>query len=84
MFPTFLLKMQFEKLDSLELLYAPVILKVFTTSLSFIMAVPLLISGNYKLFMVAMYFNVYLKCKELAENNLRLLLKERAVLRKFR
>jgi hypothetical protein len=76
--------MQFDKLDTLELLYAPVILKSFTASLSFIMSIPLLISGHYKIFVLAMYFNVYLKCKELGENNLRILLKERAVLQKYR
>jgi len=84
MFPGLLLRLQFEWLDSLELLYAPVMLKVFTASMSFIMAVPLLIWGHYKLFLVAMYFNVYLRCKELSEDSLRHLLIERAVLKKFR
>ncbi|XP_065353892.1 E3 ubiquitin-protein ligase RNF139-like [Cloeon dipterum] len=84
MFPSFLLRMQFECLDSLELLYAPVILKAIAASMSFIMAVPLLIHGHYKLFVITMYFNVYLRCREMSENGLRTLLKERKVLKRFR
>ncbi|XP_059471160.1 E3 ubiquitin-protein ligase RNF139-like [Neocloeon triangulifer] len=84
LFPGLLLRLQIERLDSLELLYAPVILKAFAASMSFIMAIPLLIWGHYKLFFVAMYFNVYLRCREMSENCLRPLLKERNVLKKFR
>lgn len=83
-FPGLLSYMQFDIFDSLELLYAPVILRVFTASFSFIMALPMLIAGHYRIFFIAMYSNVYLRCREMSENSLRLLLKERAVLSQYR
>jgi hypothetical protein len=83
-FPTLLAHFQFDIFDSLELLYAPVILRVATASLSFLMALPLIIWGHYRLFVLAMYTNVYLRCRELTESSLRLLLLERKVLSQYR
>jgi hypothetical protein len=83
-FPVILNFFQFDCLDSLELLYAPVILRAFTLSVSFIMALPLLILGQYRTFCIAVYVNVYLRYREMSENSLKLLLKEQAVLSRFR
>lgn len=83
-FPALLCLLQLDILESLESLWAPVILRTMTGTLSFIFALPLLIYGQYRVVTLSLYVNVYLRFKEMTLNSWTLLSAERAVLGQYR
>ncbi|XP_043274299.1 E3 ubiquitin-protein ligase synoviolin A-like [Venturia canescens] len=84
MFPHILSFMQLESLESLENLYAPVILRVFTIFMSGLFTILLVPTANWELLLVAAYFNVYLRGKELMLNSGAALQAERRILNRYR
>lgn len=83
-FPSVLLFLQLDMLESLESLWAPVILRTFTLAISCLLTIPLIIYGQYRLVFTVLYLNTYLRCKEMVLNSLRVLNNERAVLNQYR
>jgi hypothetical protein len=84
MFPTILGFLQLEALENIENLYAPVILRYFTISMSALFNILLLPSASWKFLMIATYLNVYLRWKELTQNSGAVLRQEREVLNRYR
>lgn len=76
--------LQLPILENLESLWVPVIFKTYTAAVSFIFAIPLIFYGQYRLAFLAMYSNVFLRCKEMRLNSLKSLNQERAVLTQYR
>lgn len=83
-FPTLLSLFHFEVFESLESLYAPVILRAFTICLSLIFVVPLIFYAEYKLVLLVLYVNIFLRGKDAWQNSMRQLRMECAVLDQFR
>lgn len=65
MFPTLLAYLEFDALDRLENFYAPVILRIFTISMSGIFILILLPVASWRFLFVSTYLNVFLRSKEL-------------------
>ncbi|XP_058796779.1 uncharacterized protein LOC131667404 [Phymastichus coffea] len=84
MFPALLSFLEFEALESLELLYAPVILRLFTISTSTLFVVLLIPRAPWRFLFVATYLNIYLRTKELVQTYWAALYKEVGVLRRYR
>ena len=84
LFPSLLLLLQLNILESLELLWAPVILRTFTISISLLLAIPLFIYGQYRFVFTVVYLNIYLRTKEMYLNSWKVLNNERAVLNQYR
>lgn len=84
MFPTVLQWLQLSALEALETLWAPVIARAFTVAASALLAATLLLQGQYRLMLFAIYLNVYLRAKQMRGDCLAALNKERAVLQQFR
>ncbi|XP_044728994.1 E3 ubiquitin-protein ligase RNF139-like isoform X2 [Chrysoperla carnea] len=67
--------LQLDYLESLELLYTPVFLQSFTMVLTGIFILPVMVLyGKYRIILMALYFNIYLRYKHLnlfALNDLR-------------
>ncbi|GLV44662.1 TRC8 ring finger protein [Carabus blaptoides fortunei] len=84
MFPAMLAFLRLERLEALEVLYAPVILKGCTVILSSIFVTGLIFLGHVRFAFVAFYLTVYLKGKDAAQNCLKELKAEQAVLSQFR
>ncbi|PSN33247.1 hypothetical protein C0J52_23045 [Blattella germanica] len=83
-FPSILLFLQLDILESLELLWAPVLLRTFTITITFLFAIPLFLYGQYRLLFIVVYMNVYLRSKEMALNSWKVLNNERTVLNQYR
>jgi len=83
-FPSLLLYLQFNFLESLELLWAPVILRTFTIAITLLLAIPLIVYGQYRFVFTVLYLNAFLRSKEMVLNSLRVLNNERAVLNQYR
>ena len=83
-FPSLLLYLQFNILESLELLWAPVILRTFTIAITLLLAIPLIVYGQYRFVFTVLYINAFLRSKEMVLNSLRVLNNERAVLNQYR
>jgi len=83
-FPSLLLYLQLNFLESLELLWAPVILRTFTIAITLLLAIPLIIYGQYRFVFTVLYLNAFLRSKEMVLNSLRVLNNERAVLNQYR
>ncbi|XP_033348012.1 ERAD-associated E3 ubiquitin-protein ligase HRD1B-like isoform X1 [Bombus vosnesenskii] len=84
MFPPILKFLRFDTFENLEELYAPVILKSFTISVSASLIVILLPLASYKLLFVAAYSNVYLRLKDLLQISAPALSLEREILNRYR
>nr|CAD7569825.1 unnamed protein product [Timema californicum] len=84
-FPDLLSVLQLDTLESLETLWSPVILRVFTLAMSALFVAPLAAMGQcYRLVGVATYVNLHLGFKELRLNALRVLNAERALVGRYR
>ncbi|XP_067012374.1 E3 ubiquitin-protein ligase AMFR [Anabrus simplex] len=83
-FPTLLTLLQLDILESLESLWAPVLLRIFTMCMSVVFALPLALYGQYRAVFVAVYLNVYLRWREMSANSLQVLNVERTVLSQYR
>lgn len=80
----FITYLQLPQLENLEALWIPVIFRVYTAIISLFFAAPLIFYGQYRSAFIAIYVNVYLRCKEMKLNSLNALNQERAVLTQFR
>lgn len=83
-FPVLLTMLHFSKFEDLESLWAPVLLSLLTETLSLIFACTLLVYGAYQGAIVSLYINVYLSHKQLANDSLKVLNRERNVILQFR
>nr|CAD7197262.1 unnamed protein product [Timema douglasi] len=84
-FPDLLSVLQLDALESLETLWSPVILRVFTLAMSALFVAPLAAMVQcYRLVGVAIYVNLHLGFKELRLNALRVLNAERALVGRYR
>lgn len=84
MFPGILIFLQLEIFENIENLYAPVLLRCFTIVMSSIFTLILLPTASWRFLLIATYFNVYLRTKELAQNSGAVLQKEREILNRYR
>lgn len=84
MFPTLLIFLKIEALESLETLYAPVILRLFTISMSTLFVIFLIPRAPWRFLFVATYLNVHLRTKELMQTYWVALQSEIGVLRRYR
>ncbi|CAG9854473.1 unnamed protein product [Phyllotreta striolata] len=84
MFLPVLLWLKLKSLEALEPLYAPVLLKYYTTALSVVGVILLSFHGQTRFTILAFYLTVYLRSKDLALNSLRQLRSEQEVLERFR
>ncbi|XP_003426130.1 ERAD-associated E3 ubiquitin-protein ligase HRD1B [Nasonia vitripennis] len=85
MFASVLRFFEIEALESLENLYGPLILRVFTITLStlfILLIVPVVVP--WRLLFVAIYLNVYLRSKELVQTHSTALKKESEILARYR
>ncbi|XP_017784221.1 PREDICTED: uncharacterized protein LOC108567925 isoform X1 [Nicrophorus vespilloides] len=83
-FPSLLRLLRSQRLEALEHLYAPVILRYYTISISCLLALVLLFYGQLRFGFIALYLTVYLRGKDMVLNSLKNLRKEQEVLGKFR
>lgn len=84
MFLPILNYLQFEALENLENLYAPVILRCFTIIMSTIFTLILTPIAPWKFIIVASYINIYLRIKELMKYSGAALKAECELLNKYR
>ncbi|KAL0269603.1 UNVERIFIED_CONTAM: hypothetical protein PYX00_007277 [Menopon gallinae] len=84
MFPKFLTKLQLNIFESLEALWAPVILKLYTIVISAILVLWQIGLRNYRLAICGVYINVILCWKDADKNCFQELKKELGVLGKFK
>lgn len=84
MFAPMLTFMKFERLEALENLYAPVILRAYTILISSLFVAGLVFLGQLRFAFISFYVNVYLRAKDAALNCYKDLKKEQAVLSQFR
>lgn len=84
MFPQILAFMKIQRLEALEMLYAPVILRGATVVMSAFLVLGLVLLGQLKFAFIACYLTVYLKAKDAAQNCIKDLKHEHAVLSQFR
>lgn len=84
MFPSVLLFMKFERLEALENLYAPVILRAYTIIISSFFVAALIFLGHLRFAFISFYINVYLRGKDAASHCYKDLKNEQAVLAQFR
>lgn len=84
MFPRFLSGLQLKAFESLETLWAPVILKAYTIIISAVFAFAQLILKNYRLAIFGIYINVFLCWKDANRSCFQQLKSELEVLRKFK
>ena len=84
MFPNFLKYLDIESMESLEKLYAPVILRLFTISLSAYFILILLPVASWRFLIIAAYMNVFLRSKELVQIHWVALEKEYSILKRYR
>lgn len=83
-FTPLLIFMRLPCLEALENLYAPVILRCYTVSLSVILSAVLLLYGQFRFTLLACYLTVYLVLKECTKTCLKQLQHEQMVLGRFR
>lgn len=84
MFPAALTFMKLERLEALENLYAPVILRGYTILASTIFVTGLIFLGQLRFAFISFYVNIFLRGKDAAMNCYKDLRNEQAVLAKFR
>lgn len=84
LFPALLTLMRLERLESLEALWAPVLQRGLTIALSALLSVPLLLRGQYRFAVGALYLNGWVRWRELRQGALEALLEERAKLERYR
>lgn len=84
LFLPLLMLMKLQRLEALEALYAPVILRYYTTSLAALLVLFLAFCGQALFTTLAFYLTVYLKIKDMVLNALRKLRTEQSVLAQFR
>ncbi|RZC35523.1 uncharacterized protein BDFB_002240, partial [Asbolus verrucosus] len=84
LFPPFLVFLRLKRLEALEALYAPVILKYYTISVAAILVIFLCFYGQVRFTFIAFYLTIYLRAKDMVSNCLRALRNEQAVLGQFR
>lgn len=84
MFPSILSWLELDALENIENLYAPVILRCFTISISSLFTMILLPSASWKFLLFATYINVYLRSKEMLLNSASVLRHEREILSRYR
>lgn len=84
LFLPMLLFMKLECLEALEALYAPVILRYYTTFLAAILTIFLTFFGQGMFTFLAFYLTVYLRIKDMVLNALKKLRMEQSVLAQFR
>lgn len=84
MFPAVLTYMEFEALESLDNYYAPIILRLFTTSISALFIMILLPMAPWRFLFIAAYLNVFLRSKELMQTYWAALQRERKILSRYR
>ncbi|KAF7991176.1 hypothetical protein HCN44_002738 [Aphidius gifuensis] len=75
---------QIEALENLENLYAPVILRCFTISMSMIFTLILVPISPWKFILIAGYLNIWIRIKELVHYHGAALIAERKILNKYR
>ncbi|KAH1006826.1 uncharacterized protein LOC109543538 isoform X1 [Dendroctonus ponderosae] len=81
--PTLLL-LKIKSLEALEQFYAPVFLRFYTIGWAVLMAICLMLLGQFHFAFFAFYITVYLKVKDTIFNCLRTLKREQAMLGQFR
>lgn len=81
--PTLLL-LKIKSLEALEQFYAPVLLRFYTIGWAVLMAICLMLLGQFHFAFFAFYITVYLKVKDTIFNCLRTLKREQAMLGQFR
>lgn len=84
LFSYFINYLQLSILENLEGFYIPVILYLFTSLMSFIIAILSMMFGRFKFAVAALYLNVYIRLKDMNMNHLKELQAQRAVLSQFR
>ncbi|XP_014205918.1 E3 ubiquitin-protein ligase HRD1 [Copidosoma floridanum] len=84
MFPSALSHLELDTLESLEHLYGPLVLRLFTVSLSGLFVLLLLPVAPWRFLFASFYLNVVLRGKELARTQWPALIKERRVLSRYR
>ncbi|XP_014226149.1 RING finger protein 145 [Trichogramma pretiosum] len=84
LFPEVLRYLDLESLESLEHVYGPVLLRLFTISLSGCFVLLLLASAPWRFLAIVAYLNVYLRAKELQQTHWLELRRERDLLLRFR
>ncbi|KAK9688169.1 Ring finger domain [Popillia japonica] len=84
LFPHVLVFLRINAFEALELLYAPVLLRYYTISISAFLILILLLYGQFRFAFMAAYMNVYLRAKEMICNCLQKLRDEQAILGRFR
>lgn len=84
MFPSALTVMKLERLEALENLFAPVLLRAYTIFISSIFVVGLVILGHLRFALISAYINVFLRAKDAWLNCYKELRNEQAVLSQFR
>lgn len=84
MFPNILFMLKLERLEALENLFAPVILRCYTILVSTIFVLGLVLLGHARFAAISCYINVYLRGKDAYLNCYRSLRNEQAVLAQFR
>ncbi|XP_054011566.1 uncharacterized protein LOC128894119 isoform X1 [Hylaeus anthracinus] len=84
MFPSILKFFQSETFESMEELYAPVILRIFTIVTSALFILILVPVASWRFLLVATYLNVYLRLKDLVQQSGATLQREREILNRYR
>ncbi|XP_003702644.3 uncharacterized protein LOC100883322 isoform X1 [Megachile rotundata] len=84
MFPSILKLLRLDMFESLEELYAPVMLGSFTVLTSMIFILILVPKTSWSFLLVATYVNVYLKTKDLVQRSGAALKRERGILNRYR
>ncbi|XP_022908701.2 uncharacterized protein [Onthophagus taurus] len=84
LFPHLLIFLKINALEALELLYAPVLLRYYTISVSALLLIVLVCYGQLKFALLAAYLTVYVRAKDMACNCLKKLKNEQAILARFR
>lgn len=84
MFPQVLIMLKSERLEALENLYAPVILRCYTILVSSILVIFLIVLGQLRFAFLSFYITVFLRAKDTFMNCYKDLRNEQAVLAQFR
>lgn len=84
LFPALLTLMRLERLESLEAKWAPVLLKSMTMALAVALSLPLLLRGQYRVAVSALYVCGWVRWRELRDGALADLLQQQAVLGRYR
>ncbi|KAJ1528399.1 hypothetical protein ONE63_006814 [Megalurothrips usitatus] len=84
LFPALLTMLRLERLESLEGQWAPVLQRGLTMALAVVLSLPLLLQGQYRVAVSALYVCGWVRWRELRRGPLAALLAERAVLERYR